>query len=182
MDYGAHSAPGWWVPWVAALPALAGSVAAVLSRHSRVRVMLYRVNVLALGTVVHEAWHAAAGVLTGGGVHMIKVDTPHSGMTRTWYPSWLSRVIGSLAFAALAWGPLWVQHWVAYAATWVLLVSEISGLWVLVRPRLRRSGMPQFDDARNLRENTGVPGLVWIAGWAALIGWCLWLALPLPAV
>ncbi len=46
-----------------------------------------------LSTIVHEAGHAAMSVVTGGGVHIIEIHSPHSGVTISWVPSWLPSVI-----------------------------------------------------------------------------------------
>jgi hypothetical protein len=50
-----------------------------------------------VSTIVHEAGHAAVSIVTGGGVYLIAVDSPHSGMTRSWVNSWLSAVFRSAA-------------------------------------------------------------------------------------
>jgi hypothetical protein len=44
--------------------------------------VLYNVNIF--GTLVHEAGHAAASVLTGGGVYRIEITGPDSGSTHGW--------------------------------------------------------------------------------------------------
>jgi len=46
-----------------------------------------------VGTVAHEAGHAAAGIVTGGGVITIRVHTPHSGVTHYWHHSRISEVV-----------------------------------------------------------------------------------------
>jgi hypothetical protein len=50
-----------------------------------------------LATIVHEAGHAAATVVTGGDVHRIEVHTPRSGATRFSRNSWLSAIVRSAA-------------------------------------------------------------------------------------
>ncbi len=186
----------------------------------------------AFGTLIHEAGHAAAAMVTGGGVYTINVDTPDSGVTVTWCRSRVSEVlttvagyatpalaglgaaallhqgrvsavltitvitmvvllvvarglltvvtvvvVGGSAFAALRWGTPTVAQAVAYSLAWLLLISEIDGLRVLVTNR--RAGAGGKNDATDLAAITHVPGILWIAGWAALVGWALWTAVPL---
>ena len=50
-----------------------------------------------LSTIVHEVGHAAMSIVTGGGVYIIEVDSPHSGATHSWVRSRLSSVARSLA-------------------------------------------------------------------------------------
>jgi hypothetical protein len=185
-----------------------------------------------LGTIVHEAGHAAMSCLTGGGVYLIEIYNPSSGRAHTWSSSQLSAIttgaagyaapplaglgaaallnrghapavlaltatvmvlvllvsrdlitlisvlaVGLLAFAALYWGTAWVQHWVAYTEAWLLLISEIPGLFAVVMNRVCGDG--DGDDADGLALETRIPGMVWIAGWFALIVWALWSGVPL---
>jgi hypothetical protein len=76
--------------------------------------------------------------------------------------------IGAVAFAALAWAP-----------AWLLLTSELAGLANLVTIRLHGGGSEDSDDATSLATETHIPGVVWIAGWLALIIWALYKAFPL---
>lgn len=223
---------GWWVPAVTGVLAFLVSASAVLPRITWSRRIAFGFNVLS--TTVHEAGHALAGCVTGGGVWVIQVHTPDSGVTHTWYPTRLSSIaismagyvapplaglgaarllsrghapmvlaltvaamvlilivtrdvitlacvvtIGVVAAVTLYWGPVWVQHWVAYTETWLLLLGETSGVWAILHPRIRRDSIAPDDDASDLACETGIPGLVWIAGWAALIGWAVWTAVPL---
>ncbi|ONI81911.1 hypothetical protein ALI22I_37635 [Saccharothrix sp. ALI-22-I] len=85
--------------------------------------------------------------------------------------------VGLAASLALYWGSEWVQHWIAYTETWLLLFSEITGVSALVVGRIQGSG--ETDDADSLADITGIPAVVWIAGWTALVGWALWSAVPL---
>jgi hypothetical protein len=86
--------------------------------------------------------------------------------------------VGVLLFAAVYWGPSWLQSCVAYVEAWLLLTSEISGLATIVLNRIRgRRNMR--DDADNLARDSRVPAPMWIAGWFALIGWGLWIGVPL---
>jgi hypothetical protein len=206
------------------------TIVTVLPRVGWTRRAVFGLDVV--GTLAHEAGHAAAGIITGGGVITIRVHTPHSGVTHYWHRSRISEVVvsfagyatpplagygaasllarghapmvlaltipilglvlivsrgvatvssvlavGSLAWVAVAWSPLWAQHWVAYTETWLLLCSEITGVWSLVRHRIR-GVVSSTDDAASLARLTGVPGVVWIAAWTALIGWTLWHAAP----
>lgn len=213
------------------LVALLVSVAALNPKAGRIREVLASPAVLA--TIVHEAGHALASVVTGNGVYLIEIHTPHSGRTHfSWYStrpasiitsvagyaapplaglgaaSLLARghapmvlaltvvmmalilvvardvvtlvsvlTVGAVAFAAVYWGPLWVQHGLAYALVWLLLLAEAPGVWVLVCNRFY--GHPaDDDDAASLADLTGVPSLLWILGWFALIGWSIWTAVP----
>jgi hypothetical protein len=85
--------------------------------------------------------------------------------------------IGLVAFAALAWAPTWVQTTIAYLEAWLLLTSEISGVGHLVAARWAGE-VSATDDAAGLAEETHIPGVVWIAGWVALIVWALSEAFP----
>jgi hypothetical protein len=86
--------------------------------------------------------------------------------------------IGLVAFAALAWAPVWLQTTIAYLEAWLLLTSELSGLANLVAIRLHGGRFEDGDDADHLAEKTHIPGFVWIAGWLALIVWALSEAFP----
>lgn len=86
--------------------------------------------------------------------------------------------IGLVAFAALAWAPPWTQTTIAYLEAWLLLTSELSGLAHLAAARWHGE-VSEIDDAANLAAKTHIPGVVWIAGWLALIGWALVKAFPL---
>ncbi|MCA1674515.1 MAG: M50 family metallopeptidase [Actinobacteria bacterium] len=68
-----NPSPGWWVVVVT------GAFALLVAVSSSV---LYNINVL--GTLVHEAGHAAASVLTGGGVYRIEITGPDTGNTQGW--------------------------------------------------------------------------------------------------
>lgn len=87
--------------------------------------------------------------------------------------------VGAVVFGALRWAPGWLKNGVAYAEAWLLLTSEIGGLHALVANRLNGGFRGQEDDAASLAERTGIPSLVWIAAWAALIAWAVWRAFPL---
>ncbi|MFD1151793.1 M50 family metallopeptidase [Saccharothrix hoggarensis] len=222
--------PQWWIPLTTGVIALLVSAAAVLPRVTWPRRVAFAFNVV--GTIAHEFGHAAGGVVTGGGVHLIQVHTPHSGIAYTWHysrfsafvisaagyatpplaglgaASLLSRghapmllvltiaamililvvtrdlitlagvvAVGAVAALALYSKIEWLQHWIAYTETWILLFSEVIGIWVLVMRRVR--GRIDDDDADGLADITGIPGVVWIAAWAVLIGWALWTAIPL---
>jgi hypothetical protein len=222
--------PQWWLPLTTGLVGLLVSAAAVLPQVTLVRRVAFAFN--AVGTIAHEFGHAVGGVATGGGVHVIQVHSPHSGIAYVWYwsrfsnfvstaagyampplaglgaASLLSRghapmvlaltvaaaililmvtrdlitlvsvvTVGLVAALALYWGAEWVQHAVAYTETWLLLFSQVTGMWFLVMRRIH--GRDENDDADDLASITGIPGVVWIAGWTALIGWALWSAVPL---
>jgi hypothetical protein len=79
--------------------------------------------------------------------------------------------LGFAAFAALYWGPLWLQTWFGYTEAWLLLTSELGGLGHIVVNRVR--GGPLSDDAVSMARQTHVPGAVWIAAWFALICWAV---------
>lgn len=89
--------------------------------------------------------------------------------------------IGAVAGAALYWGPPWGQQVVAYGEAWLLLLSEVAGIWAILDPRLRpaRYAERDHDDADALAAETGIPAAVWIAAWLVLIGWATWTAAPL---
>lgn len=196
----------------------------------------------AFGTLVHEAGHAAAAVVTGGGVSLVNVSSPDDGVAYYWYRSWGSEVliliagfaapplaglgaaallaegrvaavlmvtvagmaillvvarglltiatvviVGGLAFAALRWGGPLAQQSLAYTLAWLLLVHEIGGVlglfavrWWGVDPDEEHDGLDGYlDDADGLAEVTFLPAPIWIVGWAALVGWAFWVAVPL---
>lgn len=89
--------------------------------------------------------------------------------------------VGAVAFMALHFAPVKVQHWVAYTETWLLLLGEAAGLWALVHNRIHAAELSEdyHDDAGDLAVTTRVPAVVWIAAWTILLGWVLWKALPL---
>ncbi|WP_328617671.1 M50 family metallopeptidase [Amycolatopsis sp. NBC_00355] len=87
--------------------------------------------------------------------------------------------VGAIVFGALRWAPLWLKNGVAYAEAWLLLTSELGGLRALVLNRIRHGFGGQEDDAAMLARSTGIPALVWIAAWLALIAWAVWRAIPL---
>lgn len=224
----------WWVPVATGVFALLAAVSSALAGGTWPRRIASSLVVLA--TAVHEAGHALAACLTGGGVWLIQVHTPDSGVAYTWRPSRPSSVIttaagyaapplaglgaasllarghapmvlavtiaamllllavtrdvitlaavvaiGGVAGAALYWGPVWGQQVVAYGEAWLLLLSEAAGVWAILKPRLwpARYEDREHDDADSLAGETGIPGLVWIAGWLVLIGWAMWTAVPL---
>src|SRR5690606_36418767 len=53
--------------------------------------------ITAISTLIHETGHALAAILTGGGVHVIRIHDHESGVAYTWYWSRLSSVISSFA-------------------------------------------------------------------------------------
>ncbi|UOZ06284.1 M50 family metallopeptidase [Amycolatopsis sp. WQ 127309] len=87
--------------------------------------------------------------------------------------------VGAVMFGALRWAPPWLKNGIAYAEAWLLLTSEIGGLRALLANRFAGGFRGQEDDAASVAERTGIPSLVWIAAWFALIGWAVWHAFPL---
>ncbi|MFD9704630.1 M50 family metallopeptidase [Lentzea sp. NPDC059081] len=87
--------------------------------------------------------------------------------------------VGLVAFAVLRWGTVGLQHGVAYTEAWMLLFGEGAGLWALLSNRFRGAGDPGSDDASSLAGKTGIPAVLWIAAWVALLVWSLWKAVPL---
>jgi hypothetical protein len=216
---------------------LTGAFAVLVAASSFVILLTGRRHALAhlnvLGTITHEAGHAAISVLTGGGVYRFQITSPDAGSVHAWWPSRLSSVAGSLAgyaapplaglaaaallhrghasavltltvvmmalllfvsrdaitfgcvllagflaFATVRWGPLWLQDYVAYTESWLLLTSEISGLAYLTIAHF--CGFADgTDDADDLARETHIPSFVWILGWFVLIGWSLVKAVPL---
>jgi hypothetical protein len=59
--------------------------------------------------------------------------------------------VAAVAFAALYWGPAWLQNWVGYTEAWLLLTSEIKGLAIIVVNRVR-GGRALSDDAERMAE------------------------------
>ena len=90
--------------------------------------------------------------------------------------------VGVAAFATLHWGGPLLQQTLAYSLAWLLLLAEISGVVVLVKIWWHgRDHDPDevVDDATGMAALTRLPAPVWIAAWAAILGWSLWLAIPL---
>lgn len=87
--------------------------------------------------------------------------------------------VGAVMLGALRWAPPWLKNGIAYAEAWLLLTSEIGGLRALLANRFDGEFRGQEDDAASLAERTGIPSLVWIAAWFALITWAVWRAIPL---
>lgn len=87
--------PDWTTVLVAGLlgGAVVGSTA--LPRVTRLRMAAYGINII--GTIVHEAGHAVAALISGGGVYRIELHSPNSGATASWYRSYPSLVITTLA-------------------------------------------------------------------------------------
>jgi hypothetical protein len=226
---------GWWVPVVTGVFGLAASATAVpltALRSRRLRTGLNLLNVVT--TTAHEAGHALASCLTGGGVWVIQVHTPDSGVTYGWWPSRLSSIvtsmagyalpplaglgaavllarghapmllaltvaavllilvvtrdlitlasvvaIGAVAGASLYFGAVWLQQWIAYGETWLLLFGEGFGVLAITLNRVRLGFAGRTDDAANLAQETHIPSVVWLAAWLALSGWVLWNAVPL---
>ncbi|MFC5290013.1 M50 family metallopeptidase [Actinokineospora guangxiensis] len=222
-------APGWWLVAGTGVLAAASVLAGQRSRaRSHGRALA---GFVALGTLVHEAGHAFAAIATGGGVRTISVDSAESGVTWTWFPSWLSNLlttfagyaapplaglgaaalldqgrapavltitlavsafvllvargwftflvvlaVGGTAFCALHWGGPLPQQAIAYSLAWLLLLTEAGGVLALVR-LWRRGGA--HGDAHALAALTRAPAPIWIAAWAAVIGWSCWTAVPL---
>jgi hypothetical protein len=106
----------------------------------------------------------------------VVVSAPVLLVARGWFTVLVVLVVGGTAFSALHWGGPLAQQAIAYSLTWLLLVTEASGLVALVR--LWRHG-GTGGDAHTLATLTRVPAPVWIAAWAAVIGWSWWTAVPL---
>jgi hypothetical protein len=72
------------------------SVAFLVTRRRNV---LTSLNVL--GTIVHEAGHAAMSILTGGGVYRFAITSPDTGVTHVWWYTKLSSVASLVAGYAM---------------------------------------------------------------------------------
>jgi hypothetical protein len=94
--------PGWELVLLTGTAALLIAATGFVPRGTWSRRVLFAAHTLS--TIVHEAGHAASAVLTGGGVYVIRVTGPGSGVTYHWRPSWFSRVI--CGFAGYAAPPL----------------------------------------------------------------------------
>ncbi|MHA6806296.1 M50 family metallopeptidase [Salinifilum ghardaiensis] len=88
--------------------------------------------------------------------------------------TWIT-VLGTLAGVALL---LWVDVPLAYVLvahviTWLLLCSGVTSVVTLVSNWWR--GTTDVGDASTMQRKTGIPWPVWVLGWLALTGWCLYL-------
>lgn len=50
-----------------------------------------------VGTLAHELGHALTALVTGGGVHEIRIHNHSSGVTVGWWPNWLSDLLTTFA-------------------------------------------------------------------------------------
>ena len=217
--------PSAWVVVLIGVLSVVVAGATFMALFAGSRSMLVNLNVLS--TAVHEAGHAAAACVTGGGVYAVQLTSAEEGRALTWHGSRLSQVatfaagyaapplmglaaasllgrghaaavlaitvlmmlviltatrdvitfalvvaIGGAAAATLWWGAAWLVTGVGYVEAWLLLTSELGGVAHLVVARF--TGADLEDDADQLARATGIPSLVWIAGWLALIGWAVW--------
>jgi hypothetical protein len=91
--------PALWVVIATGLFAVLVSASSFLYMIDRKYRILFNINVL--GTIVHEAGHAIANLVTGGGVYRIEIDGPDAGLLRGWHESRLSSIISSIAGYAM---------------------------------------------------------------------------------
>jgi hypothetical protein len=111
---------------IGAMPLLVGLVASL----SRARWFVW---LGAFGTLVHEAGHAAAAVVTGGGVSMVNVSSPDEGFTYTWYRSWGSEVLTLIAgFAAPPLAGLGAAALLAEGRVAAVLMATVAGIAILL--------------------------------------------------
>lgn len=125
---------------------------------------------LGVAALVHRGHAAAALALTVAATAILLI------VARDWRTVVIVAGIGFVPFAVLAWAPA-LRTFLACTESWLLLTSELSGLGHLVAVRLR--GTDVRDDASILAKETYIPGVVWIAGWLALILWGIGKAVPL---
>ncbi|GAA4552396.1 M50 family metallopeptidase [Amycolatopsis samaneae] len=91
MTAAVEPVPAWLVVVVTGVFAAGVSVSSFVRLMTGSRGVLVNLNVL--GTVLHEAGHAAAACVTGGGVLQIRITGAESGWTYSWYRTWLSDVV-----------------------------------------------------------------------------------------
>jgi hypothetical protein len=88
-----------------------------------------------LNTLFHEAGHALGALITGGGVHLIRIDTHESGLTYSWYRTRFSDIVSSFAGAS---APPLAAIGIAYlvreqkAATALLIIALVAAAVLLV--------------------------------------------------
>lgn len=82
--------------WLSILLAVVAATVGVTATRAR--------YITAISTLIHETGHALAAILTGGGVHVIRIHDHESGVAYTWYWSRAASVVSS--FAGYATPPL----------------------------------------------------------------------------
>lgn len=87
--------------------------------------------------------------------------------------------VGAVVYSALRYAPAWLRTAIAYAETWLLLISELGGVQILVLNRRQNGFRGQEDDAADLAKRTKMPSPLWIGGWFLFNGWAIWHAAPL---
>lgn len=96
---GSTTGPAWWVVGVTGGLALLVSLSSFAGMLTGRRAALSRANLL--GTIVHEAGHAAVSVATGGGVLRLRIVSCGSGYVHSWSTSRLSSIVTSAAGYAM---------------------------------------------------------------------------------
>ena len=85
---------------------------------------------------------------------------------RNFYGLWVLLVAG-VAVGAVTWLlPAEVASWIAYLLVWSLLLAAPRS--VVELQRLRRRGAARQSDADQLAHLTGLPGLLWVGGFAVV--------------
>lgn len=91
--------------------------------------------ITAISTLIHETGHALAAILTGGGVHVIRIHDHESGVAYTWYWSRAASVVSSFAgYATPPLAGLGAAHLIvnSKAAAALAILTLVAALVLLV--------------------------------------------------
>lgn len=116
--------PATWLSILLAAVAVTVGVTATWARY-----------ITAISTLIHETGHALAAILTGGGVHVIRIHDHESGVAYTWYWSRASSIVSSFAgYATPPLAGLGAAHLIAdgKAAAALAILALVAALVLLV--------------------------------------------------
>lgn len=116
--------PATWLSILLAAVAVTVGVTATWARY-----------ITAISTLIHETGHALAAILTGGGVHVIRIHDHESGVAYTWYWSRASSIVSSFAgYATPPLAGLGAAHLIAdgKAAAALAILTLVAALVLLV--------------------------------------------------
>lgn len=113
--------------WMSAAFAVVAVIVGITSTWAR--------YITAISTLIHETGHALAAILTGGGVHVIRIHDHESGVAYSWHWSRAASIISSFAgYATPPLAGLGAAHLIAdgKAATALAILTLVAALVILV--------------------------------------------------